>query len=287
MTAAELDLGDFGETLLIFGGPYGNLEATRAILAEAEQLEIPAARMICTGDVAAYCADPVATANALRAAGVTTLMGNCEEALGFGGDDCGCGFEDGTACDALADHWYRYCANELDEDCRAWMRTLPGRIHLTIGGARLAVVHGGVGTINRFLFASSGAAFAEEIAATGADGIIAGHSGIPFTGAAAGGRFWHNAGAIGMPANDGTPRVWYSLLIPQIDGLRIEHRALSYDHQAAAQKLRRAGLAEGYAECLASGLWPSLDVLPAPERRNTGKALGEGVFDWRPAAITA
>lgn len=30
---AELELGDFAETILVFGGPYENLEATEAILA--------------------------------------------------------------------------------------------------------------------------------------------------------------------------------------------------------------------------------------------------------------
>ena len=37
------------------------------------------------------------------------------------------------------------------------------------------------------------------------DAIIGGHSGLPFT-QTLGSRLWHNPGAIGMPANDGTPR---------------------------------------------------------------------------------
>jgi len=35
-----------------------------------------------------------------------------------------------------------------------------------------------------------------------------------------------------MPANDGTPRVWFSLLLPTAEGLRIEHPALEYDYAA-------------------------------------------------------
>ena len=41
--------------LLFFGGPYSNLEATEALLAEAVRLGIPPERIICTGDLAAYC----------------------------------------------------------------------------------------------------------------------------------------------------------------------------------------------------------------------------------------
>ena len=284
---AELELGEIAGTILVFGGPYGNLEATEAILAEAAQLEIPPARMICTGDVAAYCAEPLAAANALRAASVTVLMGNCEEALGYGAENCGCGFEDGTSCDLLADQWYRYASAQLDGDCRAWMRAIPRRITLTMAGAKLAVVHGGAQRINRFLFAFSAAAeFAEEMEFVGADIIIAGHAGIPFTRALPN-AIWHNAGAIGMPANDGTARVWYSLVVPEATGLRLEHRALSYDHGAAAAKMRRAGLAEGYADCLASGLWPSLDVLPATEAASTGIALAERIFHWKSASAAA
>src|ERR1700730_8770519 len=43
--------------LMVFGGPYSNLEATRAVLDEATRLSISADRIICTGDVVAYGAD--------------------------------------------------------------------------------------------------------------------------------------------------------------------------------------------------------------------------------------
>jgi hypothetical protein len=34
------------------------------------------------------------------------------------------------------------------------------------------------------------------------------------------------------------------------------------------------------AACLGTGLWPSLDVLPAAERAAAGQALGEHVVVW-------
>ena len=39
--------------LLCFGGPYSNLQALQAMLAEARRLGIPPERMLCTGDVVA------------------------------------------------------------------------------------------------------------------------------------------------------------------------------------------------------------------------------------------
>lgn len=49
------------------------------------------------------------------------------------------------------------------------------------------------------------------------------------------------------------------------------HR-LAYDHHGAAAAMRRCGHANGYARTLVTGLWPSLDVFPATERK-AGKRI--------------
>jgi predicted phosphodiesterase len=218
----------------------------------------------------------------LRGAGIRIVMGNCEESLAAGSEDCGCGFAEGSACAIASSEWYAYANDRVDRASRAWMAALPRRLDIDFAGRRLAVVHGGVTSINRFVFASSGAAIAEELTAAACDGVIAGHCGLPFT-RVLDGQLWHNAGAIGMPANDGTPRVWYSLLVPTEAGVRIEHHALDYDHRAAAAKMRRCGLLPGYAACLGSGLWPSCDVLTAVELAQRGRRLEPTAVLWQPA----
>jgi hypothetical protein len=50
------------------------------------------------------------------------------------------------------------------------------------------------------------------------------------------------------------------------------HR-LGYDHISAAAAMRRFGHANGYARSLVTGLWPSLDTLPPPERAAAGKKI--------------
>lgn len=165
---------------------------------------------------------------------------------------------------------------------RAWMGSRPRRMELDLpDGRRLAVVHGGASDISRFLFASApDAALAREIAATGCDGVVAGHCGIPFI-RQVGAALWLNAGAIGMPADDGTPRTWFSVLSPDPAALHVEILPLSYDHAGAAAAMRAARLPEGYAAALASGIWPSCDVLPPAERARRGTPLRPEALDWQ------
>lgn len=266
--------------VLVFGGCYSNLEATVALRREAEWLGIAPSNTICTGDVVAYCADPVATVDLVCDWGIHVVMGNCEESLGWSKDDCGCGFEEGTACEALSVDWYGYSNRLLGDEARGWMRGLPRRLDVQIGARRLAVIHGAVDLVNGFVFASTPwAEKTRQISLSGCDGVIGGHSGIPFT-EARDGRLWHNSGALGMPANDGTRRVWYSLFMPSRDGIEVSLHPLDYDSSTAARKMRERGLPAGYADALESGLWPSCDVLLPRELSERGTALAPAALHW-------
>jgi predicted phosphodiesterase len=274
---------------LVFGGPYSNLEATQAVLGEAARRAIPPSHVICTSDVVAYCADAVETVALIRRSGIHVLLGNCEESLGAGAADCGCGFAEGTACDLLSVAWFAHASRTLGPEERQWMAALPRTLIVEIAGLRLAVVHGSFAQINRFVFASTpDQVKIGDLDHAQVDGILAGHCGLPFT-QTFGGRLWHNSGAIGIPANDGTPRIWCSLLTPGRDPrtLTIEHLALDYSYAQTAAKMRGAGLPEGYAQALATGLWPSCDVLPPAELAERGKALAPGALVWRRDAAEA
>jgi hypothetical protein len=288
MSARVRDLGAVDGPLLVFGGPYGNLAATRAMRAEAERRGFPPRRVLCTGDLVAYCADPAETVALVRDWGVAVVMGNVEEQLGAAAADCACGFTAGSACDRLAAAWYAHADRAIDAETRRWMAALPGTIRFTLGGRRLAAVHGAPSRINRFVFGSMPETeLAGEIDRAGAEGVLGGHCGLPFTVFPAG-RLWHNAGAIGLPANDGTPRVWFSVLTPRADGIAIEHLPLVYDHAAAAARLSAAGLPDTYARALETGLWPPVDFLPPAEEAQRGRALAPWRVFWpNPLALAA
>lgn len=265
-------LGDIRAPLFLFGGPYGNLEATRAALDEAARLGIPPERTLCTGDITAYCGNPGETAALVKASGIHVIQGNCEENLAADGEDCGCGYDGDTACAALSVAWYDFSRRHTPTLLKQWMGVLPMRIEFTLSGRRVHVLHGAADSINRFIFPSTARADkAAEIATVGADIVIAGHSGLPFT-EVIDGRVWHNPGVIGLPANDGTPRVWYSLITLHDGAPCFEHRSLAYDHEKAAATMRANGLG-AYAETLITGIYPTLDSLPETEKAQTGKPL--------------
>lgn len=257
------DLGVLDGDVLLFGGPYSNSHALEALLAQAQAAGIGGARIICTGDVVAYCGAPRACVDMMRASGAAVLAGNCEIQLAQGAQDCGCGFEEGTTCDRLSASWYAYAQAQLGAQARAWMGALPDVLSFTHQGQRYGVLHGGVTDVARFVWETDeDAVFAREWAALEAitgpvDAVIAGHSGIPFLKLTARGP-WMNAGVIGMPPHDGAPQTRFAILSGGT--MRIER--LSYDVEGAMAQMRAAGLPPEYREALQTGYWPSEDVLP-------------------------
>lgn len=283
-----LDLGMIDEPVLVFGGPYSNLQATEALLETADRLSIASDRLICTGDVVAYCANPVETIAAIRSSGIHVVMGNCEESLGFQLDDCGCGFEENTDCDILSRQWYAYADKLLSDDDRRWLRTRPRRIAARIGGRSLSFIHGSVSDISGWVFHSTDVKQkTADLDSLGCDGVVAGHCGLPFVQELSDGRLWLNAGVIGMPANDGACRGWFSVLTPDNRGLKIDIHPLPIEAATAANAMREARLAEAYALALETGLWPNMDVLPETERRQRGVKLDKIEFLWQKSSRNA
>ncbi|MEP2782124.1 MAG: metallophosphoesterase family protein [Pseudoruegeria sp.] len=262
------DLGELTGDVLLFGGPYSNIHATEALIDEAQRMAVPASNAICTGDVVAYGADPAATVKAIRSFGGPVVAGNCEAQLAINAADCGCGFDDGSACDLASRGWYPYANARITSDMRDWMAVLPDLIVFQQKGTQYAVIHGGVDMANKFIWPGDNiSVFQQEIAILQTkvgkiSGVISGHCGLAFE-RLIDGVSWVNAGVIGMPAHDGCPDTRYAVLR---DGQFYIER-LSYDYDSAKLSMERAGLTQGYQLALESGIWPSEDILPAYLKR--------------------
>jgi len=261
------------QPVLIFGGPYSNLQATLAIKTIAEDRNIAPENVICTGDIIAYCGSPEETVNLVRQWGCHLVMGNCEESVGFEKEDCGCGFEENSVCATLAIDWYSYTVNHVSQNNKIWMQSLPRHIEFCLGSLKFSVIHGGIEDISEFIFDSSAPERKSTILREmDSDCIIGGHSGIPFGQMLENG-YWLNPGVIGLPANEGLPHSWYMILEIEDDQLIASWHKLEFDNKTAVDAMVKAGLAEEYQLTLINGLWPSMSILPQYERTHQGKPL--------------
>ena len=255
------DFGPLDGPVLLFGGPYSNFAAMQALIAEAERLGIGPENAICTGDVVAYCGEPAETVALVRDWGCRVIAGNCELQLAAGADDCGCGFAEGSVCDALSAEWFAYANGRIDADARRWMADLPQLACFQNAGRRYGVLHGGATDVSRFLWPGddkSSERAALEAAVGAVDCVVAGHSGIGFVEPG-----WINAGVIGMPPHNGARDTEFCVL----ENGEATLQRLSYDAAGAATAMR--GRSTPYADALLTGWWPSEDVLPQELRKRT------------------
>ncbi len=262
----KLNLSAIAPPILLFGGPYSNLQATVAVRDCAGRLGISPDRVICTGDTIAYCAEPEATVNQIREWGCHVVMGNCEDALGNDLSDCGCGFEEGSVCATLSIDWYNHAIRSVSKANKNWMKSLPTRIDFALCNTRFAVVHGSMEDFSDFVFCSSDKKIkSDHLEHMGVDCVIGGHCGLPF-GQKLNKGYWLNPGVIGMPANDGTNSTWYLLLNPVNGGIKASWHRLEFDFRSTMRKMKESGLPRDYMDALQSGRWPSMSVLPAHEK---------------------
>ncbi len=293
---STLDIGTLEGPLLVFGGSYSNLQALKKMKAIAGDLGIPASNIIHTGDVVGYCAQPEEVVHAVRAWGIHVIAGNVEIQLREGQTDCGCEFEEGSRCDIFSMQWFPYAQERLSQASIDWMDGLPDFIRFEYAGHQGLVVHGSWFNTAEYIFQST--PWEEKkrnFDAAGVDLVLAGHCGLPFVDKGMEG-LWLNPGVIGMPANDGTTRVWYLVLgDKQQDvvvagvkggnavaktvhrgGIHYTQHSFEYNFAAAAALMEAEPLPKAYAHTLRTGVWDNCEILPHAETEAAGVRIDFG-----------
>lgn len=272
-TGPILDLGTLSGPVLLFGGAYGNLQALQALQALAAVEHFPPGQVFFTGDMAGYCAQPVECIELLQQWGVRGIAGNVELQLGSGAEDCGCNFNSEGRCDLFSRNWYAYTRAQVTQREKAWMQELPFHIGFRLNGKKVLMVHGSPDKTAGYVFASTPWTVKREyLERTGADIIVGGHAGLPFAQRGEGG-WWINAGAIGMPANDGTDRVWCAALQVTGDGVQVRFMPFRYGSDETVRLMHLQGLPSSYAQTLKTGIWDNCEILPEWEARRQGQPL--------------
>lgn len=261
------------QPLLIFGGPYSNLEALKALKDITISKGIRKEQVICTGDIVGYCADPDECVQFIKDWGINVIAGNVELNLRDEADDCGCNFNEGSSCDLYSKMWYPYAKSNLSIDSLEYISTLPEHIRFTIGNYKGMVIHGSYENTSEFIFKSTPwERKKRQFELTQSDIIICGHSGIPFYQKNEN-LYWVNAGVIGMPANDGQTSTWYATLSLNEGVPEVQFHQLEYDFNKASEKMRSKPLPQTYADTLLSGIWDNCEILPEVETEQQGLPL--------------
>lgn len=259
-----------GSKLLLFGGVYSNLQALEALFDWAKLNNFKADQIVCTGDVVGYCAQPQECVDLVKDWGVYCIAGNVEIQLRNGDDDCGCNFSEESSCDLNSRNWYPFAKEHVNHEALDWMNTLPLNLVFDFGGAKWGVVHGSQEETAKFVYKSS--PWSEKSPTyqnLGVDHILAGHCGIPFADENEG-YLWINSGALGMPANDGTQRVWFCVVSEENGQFSTQFHSLEYDFKSTQEKMKAECLPVAYIETLETGLWDSTEVLDEAQTKLTG-----------------
>lgn len=247
--------------LALLSDIHANLQALEACLAHAE--EQGAKRHAFLGDLVGYGADPgpvVAQVMALVGAGALALKGNH--------DDMAAHPPDGNSTLGESTAWWTH--EHLDAAQRDFLAQLP----MTVQEDRVLLVHATADdpTLWRYVYDAQIAALSLEAAGKleGVRYVFGGHVHrqslyfrgaddklIPFVPTAGVAvpvsprRHWlATIGSVGQP-RDGSPKAMYAMF--DTEQAQLTFHRVAYDHHAAAEAIRDAGLPEFFADRLELG----------------------------------
>jgi hypothetical protein len=251
----------------VLGGIYSNhLALARALgIAQGRGAE----GVFCLGDLGGFGPHPDRTCDLLRDHKVRVMAGNYDVSVAAGLDDCGCGYTD-PRDNRFAQISYDYTLARTSAGNRLWMAGFPPGFRFRLGDVEVLACHGSPRRVNEFLWESGtpDGLIRHFLDAAGARLLLATHTGIKWDRRLPDGRGFVNVGVLGRPENDGTPRVWFTLLEadPAL-GWKAEFVPVGYEHEALAAEMRAEGLPEEFTETIVSGWWTTcLEILPAKER---------------------
>ncbi|MFP8953423.1 metallophosphoesterase family protein [Natrialbaceae archaeon A-arb3/5] len=212
---------------------HGNRVALEAVLADMP----PVDELVCAGDVVGYNPWPADCVDELRDREVPTVMGNHDAAV-VG--------ETPFRFNGMARAGVDHAKEELDEDQRAWLESLPAE-RLVCDG-RVKLVHGHPDDPDRYTRYTYPREFSARLLGD-EDVLVLGHTHVQGVERFAEGIVL-NPGSVGQP-RDGDPRAGYAVV--DVDAMTVETHRVEYDIDAVQEGVAAAGLPDGIGNRLARG----------------------------------
>lgn len=239
--------------LAIFSDVHANLAAMVAVRDHIQAQTYDA--VYCLGDLGGYAAEPNEVQALIMAMGVPTVLGNYDEGVGFNREDCGCHYVKPFDIE-MSNTSFLWTREHTSEEHKAWLRTLPREIRLSVEGKRVLLCHGSPRDTTEYLFVDRSDAYLRQFTPNGkadaeSDIIVFGHTHVPFHRTIDDVHFV-NTGSVGRP-KDGDPRAGYCVLTIDGDTVTSEQIRVPYDVELSAQRLIEAGLPEYFADYLRTG----------------------------------
>jgi diadenosine tetraphosphatase ApaH/serine/threonine PP2A family protein phosphatase len=270
------------------GGAYGNVAALESCLADAARMGADLRAF--TGDSVGCCGHSDQVVAMIRERFDLFVAGNHEQQAVAGSKSCGCGYsspeDEKIGCEA-----FELATAGLSDESRLFLATWPDEQIVELEGGCMLLCHGSPGYTSEFLYEAELDDLRLEawLDRFEVRGFVCTHSGLPFVRRLAGGRFAVNCGVVGKPDHDGDPAVHYAL-IDLSAGLdpAIEIRRVTYDHEAWARTMERAGISPVFVEPVRTGVWTTgVASLPASERFRWLRSSQKREVSWRPEFLDA
>jgi putative phosphoesterase len=225
--------------IAVISDVHSNLEALREVLSRVEGMKV-----YCLGDVVGYGANPNEVVEALREREVQTVMGNHDYAAVTGET------ESFNARAAMAARW---TAKMLKGSNLAYLESLPRERRLRLGEAEGYLTHGSPDdTLWEYVDPRTHwQLFGHYLERLHVRFLGLGHTHVPFVSDEVGGTVF-NPGSVGQP-RDGDRRASYVVVSVVGVAVKVDNFRVEYDHEAAALKIRAAGLPGQFADRLRSG----------------------------------
>lgn len=227
-------------TIAVISDVHANLEALEAVLSQARGMDL-----YCLGDLVDYGASPNEVVEMVRREARVVVMGNHDLAAVTG---------DTSLFNARAEISSKWTAKTLSGANRDYLRKLPRDWKSTVAAVPAYFAHGSPDDqMWEYVEPSTHHdLFGHYLTKLDVRVIGLGHTHIPYVRREGTGVVF-NPGSVGQP-RDGDPRASWATVSVEGDTLGVEIQRVEYDVDAAASKIRKAGLPESHAERLSKGI---------------------------------
>jgi protein phosphatase len=226
--------------ILIISDIHGNLEAIQSLSEDFNELWV-------LGDLVNYGPDPDEVVDFIRSKASVLVRGNHDHAIGFNDDpQCSKPFRD------MADAMKQYTRSVLSQAQKQFLRELPLKADLDIGGLRVALCHAVPSDPMYAYCLPDSDRWQRELEEAQSDVLFVGHTHIPFI-RQIGRRMIVNPGSLGQPKG-GSPAARFAVWDTARGIFGIELKSLVYPLERTIEKIHALPIERQIARQLADVL---------------------------------